>query len=278
MTNSTLLPKVIYHYCSVSAFKAIVESSTLWATHCRCLNDSTEFEEGARCLDEVLREQEAQAEQLGEETLMRKFVRRFRLMREEAKESTYVASLTRRGDMLSQWRGYADDGAGFSVGFEREGFPVYVERRADKTVTWSGQCSYDRDTFKGSVLKQVGSVLDEMRENGGEFSKRIEQRMRGVLAKMCTLKHSAFAEEEEWRFVAIVDTASPAVRFRPGPRGLIPYIELDVLDVSGVLPICEVYVGPTQSQEFAVHATKRFLGLHGYRTTEVKHSAAPYRT
>jgi hypothetical protein len=39
-------------------------------------------------------------------------------MRYEVTHSSYITCFSRKGDLLSQWRAYGDDGRGVSIGFD----------------------------------------------------------------------------------------------------------------------------------------------------------------
>lgn len=102
----------IYHYCSPSTFLSIIKHKELWLTSLTQSNDSAEG-------DWML------------EAWLKSFDRNCSSQKMRARGARLLVNSTRRdlsvlgtcfseeGDLLSQWRGYAADGAGFSIAFKR---------------------------------------------------------------------------------------------------------------------------------------------------------------
>ena len=109
--------KLLYHYTSQAGLLGIAESRTIWASSVFHLNDSSEFSYATKLE--------------GEEVKLRCMA--WRIFRREEYDQfyskilhmadslhlpkTFAASFSEAGDSLSQWRGYASDGNGFSIGF-----------------------------------------------------------------------------------------------------------------------------------------------------------------
>ena len=101
------MAELMYHYCSTRAFCEIVNSKTIWLSDLRATNDRMEgrwadsllsLPDGVPCIEKVRPV--------------------FSLERHWAfRSATYVACFSLGHDLLSQWRGYADDGKGVAVGF-----------------------------------------------------------------------------------------------------------------------------------------------------------------
>jgi hypothetical protein len=72
------------------------------------------------------------------------------------------------------------------------------------------------------------------------------------------------------------------IRFRGSPLGLIPYVELPLLDRAGVftgrLPLWQVMQGPTANPELSLESLRMYLESCGYGAhTEVSPSSIPLR-
>ncbi len=115
------IPSTLWHYTSYAALKGIVSSKQIWATEYRFLNDREEFLH-AKELAQKLAEEEPEytGQAFPAREMLQKAVNvvfntgylheeRLRIM---------VASFSEEGDQLSQWRGYADDSRGVSIGLD----------------------------------------------------------------------------------------------------------------------------------------------------------------
>lgn len=99
----------LYHYCSNEVFFSIVDRREIWLSSLNLSNDSMEGKLLSSVILQLASDDGLQADHL-------------RLLREQVEylEGYFDGlgfCLSERGDLLSQWRGYAADGAGVSIGF-----------------------------------------------------------------------------------------------------------------------------------------------------------------
>lgn len=100
---------IIYHYCSRTAFLGIVKSKSLWATDLLKMNDPHEVSQGKAIIEELFTEYFPDSKLIDNRSLF------------DFSDDLYLASsLSKKGNLLSQWRSYANDGTGFSVGIDAE--------------------------------------------------------------------------------------------------------------------------------------------------------------
>src|ERR1017187_4822675 len=127
--NRTQPDGLLYHYTNEAGLFGILRSSCIWATDYRFLNDTSEREHAVTLFSQELSMQAngRLAKRLGAA------IRRFDtsqtqdLVQEIYRSvSAYYVSFSSdandsplSGDRLSQWRGYAQNGQGFSLGFHR---------------------------------------------------------------------------------------------------------------------------------------------------------------
>jgi len=106
---------IVYYYCNESVFNSIIEQHKLWLTSIWDLNDSSEVHWTFKKLwpniqSELLLDASDKQREL------------INLINNDInigiyqKYMYYIICFSRYGDLLSQWRGYADDGRGFSIG------------------------------------------------------------------------------------------------------------------------------------------------------------------
>lgn len=98
-----------------------------------------------------------------------------------SKFSPYVCCFSEDGDLLSQWRGYASDGSGFSIGFNSDIFPCTHEmpRMANlgdesKEKLNLSRIEYDADKQK-SLVKHLVEFALRHEENGRQFDTNLMQ-------------------------------------------------------------------------------------------------------
>jgi hypothetical protein len=101
---------LIYHYCSVDSFFKIIESKSIWLSDSDYMNDSYE----GKWVDKLV---ENALSRIGKQDKISEFKKNYN--NEKAKKY-YLFCLSKNGDQLSQWRGYADDGKGVAIGFSRK--------------------------------------------------------------------------------------------------------------------------------------------------------------
>ena len=98
----------------------IISGGDLWLTNSRYSNDDEELNCGHRLVDSVLDElQKEAAADASRLNWLRKLRVRIRAARGD---QVYVCCFCERDNLLSQWRGYAENGGGVSLEFDPHGF------------------------------------------------------------------------------------------------------------------------------------------------------------
>nr|WP_253944178.1 DUF2971 domain-containing protein [Pseudogemmobacter hezensis] len=124
------------------------------------------------------------------------------------------ACFSEAGDQLSQWRGYAADGAGFAIAFDRSeleaAIPKEGEQAPELTNVIYGREAHDRrdDLFRSLHEPFFADFLDYS-VFGGFGSMSIDNTKSARDAKLCAVrklfafKNPAFVEEKEWRLLLV---------------------------------------------------------------------------
>jgi hypothetical protein len=274
--------ELIYHYCGADAFLKILTSHTIWHTSHSVLNDSMEREWGIRVFMEV-------AEQLrgecGDE-----FINRIEeiVLIANASSVAMISSYSLGGDVLSQWRAYADDGRGFAIGFSA----INMEMPAKSLLVL-----YENSAQIAELIGNIRHVFNYERSIGFPYNEEFRSHWFGFGLDLCAYKNPAFAEEMEIRRVHVSGLALGEVskriiplgaivggerrsdpipvRFRTGSRMLIPYVELDYTDAGKNTPVKQVILGPkNRNEELNVEV---FLSSVGLQDVTIKRSQASYR-
>jgi hypothetical protein len=215
-------PSELFHYTSPEGFIGIVTTKSLWASDMLSLNDASEAEYPRALIGEVFDLHRAAISDVDRERFKRQLLEyMFRL------HPPFVVCFCEDGDLLSQWRAYANGGEGFALRFD---FPWLASLnegsfRLQKVV-------YDRAKqleMVGSLLALVTSALSKYRFSAKEQT-HIWQSAAGFLeAWVVMFKAPAFAEEKEWRLGSVFGTSYPR-RFRRSGHRIVEYVEIPITD------------------------------------------------
>nr|WP_286775692.1 DUF2971 domain-containing protein [[Pseudomonas] sp. BICA1-14] len=283
--------ETLYHYCSTGTFAAILQTQSIWLSSLTLSNDSME---GQLVKETIIRL--AKEDNLSDHIC------------ERLKESLAFLErtlgglgfcLSEQGDLLSQWRGYADDAHGISIGFSKD----YLEKlsrkaaAANKSGLTLQKVQYDahEELVIGTYQKLKGlieegafrtpsfstilspknpeDILTEDKRTKNAHVKLIFQTL-SLVPQLFKLKSPAFREEAEWRLVSLV---APDIdndfSFRTVRDRVIPY-RVFQLEELGTPCINEVILGPKNKTPPEV--LKAMLKNAGLDTAKVKTSAATY--
>jgi hypothetical protein len=320
MADLSVIPdKAVYvkhpelmHYTTADGLKGIVTSKTLWASHTGFLNDS---EEVVGFLDNRLPmilkpELERHVSESVGYDLLDQLLKGFRAGFKEAQAQTqdhYVTSFCTASDewvsqngLLSQWRGYGQDG-GYAIVFDTKGLSSLLENDAkhyhdsEETLVF-GDVQYDEGIEALSFVCDE-QVLDHVQRVRDSFAACLKQEKSwedykafDSIAVLSTLwKHKGFKEEREVRIV--VGEPSPKIQgelanevttlFRKiyaFPRNgiVVPCIHLFEDQKLETLPIRRIIVGPHLDKAQRKKAVEILLQNQGLEA-EVSVSAIPFR-
>jgi hypothetical protein len=286
---------ILYHYCSNKNLLAILESHELWASELSMSNDRMEGRWIRTIFADLCNKKQINAHQQNQllahlDNLIAFF-------------GATGFCLSEYGDVLSQWRGYADDGAGVSVGFSKDYLDGLNGAFQDKEYgVVLHKVEYERDqqekqlapqfdnvmgwVEKGALRSTVGSLLYQPSETE---KKKIEDAFRhltfeflAMFPLLYTLKNPAFSEEHEWRLLSYVtrmpnrieDGDLPKLNFIAKSDRIVPVRRIPIeVDAS---PIAEVILGPRNVTPDNVISAA--LAKYGFKSVKVGRSTATYNS
>ena len=199
----------IYYYCSLEAFMSIMENSSIRMCDILKSNDSSEIEYGIKLLRRYLKNScvSFSNEHIVDNTIKEFFINidYNGLISEIINKNQlvyYCTCFSSERDLLSQWRGYANDGKGVAIGFYTQDFideGKYINVRFDKII-------YDEETQKQCLINCIKSQLDGIKESKGKtqlclYENAIKQAIFSFIYEIAFFKNEAFKEENEWRLV-----------------------------------------------------------------------------
>jgi len=286
-------PEILYHYTSQTGLKGMLNTKTIWASKIHYLNDSKEFALAlGLARDELDRRIKAAPSKVdcSRLELLRDTIYTFEYTIEGV--NTCVCCFSKRGDALSQWRGYGGGDAGFSVGFTKEWF-TRVKEAPDLSLI---RCIYDPECQQ----RLIQDAIDEFLATNAEREPDYWDRNRGYvdpdrprsyvplqhagddfaarLAVMAPrIKHQSFEDEKEWRLVA-ENVSAHELHHRPGRSMLIPYYKIPIGDEDKFDSIREIVVGPTPHLDLSAASVKSLAIAAGLdRKDLVKRTRIPFR-
>lgn len=197
----------LYHYCSADSLWAILQTRTLWMTSVYALNDSAELRWGRQLV----------AQALSEDTIEFRADFRFAVhaVFSDADKHTIpvVFSLSRSGDLLSQWRAYANDGLGFAISFNAQELQKQLPVNL-KAVNYDPNEQHQQI---GHSLKTFASMWRN--DNTASRSAVLEVLPTFAMDLLC-LKNPTFFEEREVRMVHLLLRRADGSLYDPGGHSL----------------------------------------------------------
>jgi hypothetical protein len=280
------LPELIYHYTTTAGLLGILDSKTLWATDAEFLNDAQELRYGrdqlcvslddeSRRLDSnpliesVNTEVRARADMLSHAAsiLRRGQNNQYRDLIEET--GIFVTCFCEDGDLLSQWRSYA--AGGYALGFN----PSVLLRRFSSLEGIQVdfvKVGYGLSAVEAMIPRVLEAVEPEPDASPLTRVFSFYQAARAAVRGLASIKHPAFQEEQEWRFIASVGDDWP-IHHRIGVPAVVPYISLPM----ALSALESVTVGPGPDMDLRLRGVQSLLSQHKKVNPIVRSSAAPFR-
>ena len=281
------MDQILYHYCGLDAFLSIIKNSTLWLSDIRKSND---YLECVYCRDKINEKIRGFLED--DKEALEAWDFGYNINSDLSMDMiSYVACFSENKDQLSQWRGYADNGAGIAVEFTRESFAdikeaapshisfrkvIYDEKEQEKFIE-----RIARESIKAMETKPVAQVAAELNQN--------------YRLQFPVLKNASFEEEAEWRII-FNDSFSKrkrhvgknilfsGIRYTVREKRLVSYIEMDFSKLK-YNAIKEIWIGP--KAEVEIQDILHLLDVYGYyddvenynesAPIKIAHSASSYR-
>jgi hypothetical protein len=269
-------PPILYHYTSIAGLDGITTSNSVWATAAQYMNDTKEYtlavEIARRQLDGAYHQESA----VGKKRLVEYL--RDQLERMEHLE-VCIFSLSSRGDLLSQWRGYCPPNGGYSIGFAAEEMRMVVATQGAFLAPCIYVINAQEVLVKDALRPLLQRLPEEMPADDRVFRDEAEKWSPFLFEQLeliaPLIKHYAFEEEQEWRVIWIPGLQ---LKYRVGRGTFIPYADITLEHEGRAVSINEIVVGPMQDQSAAINALSGALHAKGRKYRLIRSSQAPYRT
>ena len=296
----------IYHYCSLETFVSIMENSSVRMCDILKSNDSAEIEYGRKLLRKYLK---SLCLSFCNEHISDSGIKAFFLnidyntviteMIDNNQLIYYTACFSSERDLLSQWRGYANDGKGVAIGFFTQDF---INESNYKNVRF-GKIIYDEETQKNCLNEYIQKRLMGVEEAKGKeclclYENAIKQAIHSFLYEIAFFKSEAFKEESEWRLVCYLnydnldsatvnkegfhpicyegianfgsdcdDLITRKIKFKCTDKKLVSYIDFNFQNVKKSI-VSDIMIGP--KAQVSNTDISLFLSVNGYDLSKIK--------
>ena len=267
------IPDEVYHYTDAAGLIGILQSKQLWATEYRFMNDAAEIELGLRRAKQIVR-----SLSLKEKVdRRRRFLQRLlRKLDDGNEKSSYVISLTEERDDLSQWRGYANNGLGYVLGFDGK---CINEIAKDDTQSF-GKVYYSSSKQEAILNQAISDMYDYMNKErkGSPRVSDMEEccdELEAVISSLAaSFKHLSFSSENEWRLHHYPEKAD--IRVRAATGKLVPYVPVNLFCEDTSFPLRSIGIGPGFRARENKYALEKLLNQHSIEA-EIYFASTPYR-
>ena len=306
-------PELVWHYTDTNALISIIENHRLWASSAAFMNDTNEMQTRHRAFCRTYAQIRSSLKTTQQEELDKVYHHDAPAI---GSQPQFLLSASESADALTLWRSYGSTDSVFSIGLDtsvelkvipqlketshpdpptgyfeefedvhEDGY-TYVMCNPDiehddvsqwskvKYVPRSGDVAHEehlRNLAARALVKNTNSIRIPPSASSGSNNSR-------ALANL--EKDQSFADEREVRIIAIINPEWKFVKYRSGPQGLTPYIELGTIHEQsiGKLPIRQIMIGPnsvnTENQKVSLRS---LLDSNGYSEVQILVSEIPYR-
>lgn len=279
----------LYHYTSLGALLNIVPTKAIRATEIRYFSDFAEGRHGAELLAIAIDHERTMGRLPTDPFSVRLFSQFLTWLHYllNGGPRVFAACFTPKGNLLSQWRGYCPPAKGVSLGFAPD--PLCAAAESQRPTFRVGKCIYERDKQLDIVTAIISGVSELARTKGEDtkaqpiwsFTHIFREIENDLLHVVALLKDNSFHEEEEWRFVSVVERHEDApIRYREGTSTLVPFVDFKLpMAAPGGPDLDRVIIGPTPHVDNSKSAIESFLSKSGTPSeNKVWYCEIPYRT
>jgi hypothetical protein len=279
------LPINLYHYTDATGLLGISNSSNLFLTDIRFLNDRQEFYHAFEIAAEFLQNFKYESDidyKLSQLThnIITGFIIDYR---KEALIAPYVISFSVDNDNLSLWRGYCTEG-GYSIGINSS-ILLYI---ANKHNLYLRPCLYSKEIKLKIVEETFKYIIDVFKRDHclidfDSFNKLTDDTIISCINKYISLimelspvfKHESFKDEQEWRIFTSMNKYRTL--YHNKRNNIVPYIELDISNFDGQLIFSNITCSPKLGEYPIQYSIENFFNSQNIKYESIDLSKAPFR-
>lgn len=266
---------MIYHYCSMEAFKEILSSKSIWLSDSMFMNDKYEGRWIDKIVEEVLEslEDDHSKEQLGQ------YKQQYNLLKNK---KAYMCCFSKESDKLSQWRAYADNASGIAIGFSRKAIGLtsnfdFELALVDVLYNKEEQVRIIKESVKFSLS---GSDIKRDKEVAYYFKNPSfyeEGEVRFLYTPENDMNQYVFSDPHASEYYKLMSNNISGIKQRVSGKEKIPYFEYDLTGTmkgfsSDLIP--KIIIGPRKRTN--LEEIEELLVTQGLNCTEVEYSVSSY--
>lgn len=244
--SSTLDSQLLFHYTNSKGLLGIIEKGEIWITRISYLNDSSELQLAFNYMRDEIKRQLKGIEKKRTDNDLNQMMKDLEFKNLKISNNIGVASFSKRGNQLSQWRGYCEVGDGYSLGFDYMRLKNLLLENSNNKYRLC-PCEYNEEKQRHLIRDLINSTSVE------NFIFQEE-----ALSLAPIIKSDKFKEEEEWRLISSQLSYEKA-EFRGGKSSIIPYWKFDTQIKDNLR---KIYIGPTPEPELSEYALQGLIMRH----------------
>ncbi|MGM0582931.1 MAG: DUF2971 domain-containing protein [Bacteroidota bacterium] len=256
----------LFHYTSLEGLKGILSTRSLWFSHASTLNDPLELQYGRQLIKDVINENINSDIDESLRTFYHQLKVQLNTMGELV-HHPFITCFCEEGDLLSQWRSYAKEGVGYSIGFKfssdthlatninelDESKPIFLRKVIYQPEKQRKLIQTYLDQVVPIAIEEIKDIQKDKKDSHPAAVLGI-QASNPLIDLMLSFKHPAFHEEKEWRLIRVTrenyDTKN--LKFREDESNLIPYRSMHVYDKNdneNFFPCTSIINGPSSNTD-----------------------------
>ena len=266
----------LYHYCSVAVMQSIIENKFLRLSSAIETNDKTEYKYFEKALEEYAGTTKTESVLI--KNAVKEVVRQATSVKRE-KYRPYICCLSKEKDLLSQWRGYGDDGRGVAIRFDFEKTGQFVQKsnmNKIETAPFITEIEYAETERIKSVPIVFHNMLSYVAVANPTYEETYKLGVWQAAVASISLKHFGFLEEQEYRIVWLDNGENhPDVQeefcTRNGELKKCFHFNLDVKNA-----VKEIILGPKCKMKKDDPEFVSFLESNNLQDVKISESSIPY--
>jgi len=288
--------KLLYHYTNLGGLEGIISGQRLWFTDYQHMKDPSEVRYFVDLIKQVV-------DNYKDETSNHNLSIFHSIFESTLKKHLICTiSFCEQKNYLPAWRWYANNGAGFAIGFKsqvRERFAKFQDEPIQPWIFGEYRIAYDHKELK-VVIEKMLDILNNVTHDIFDPKVKEEKFLElsswiGIhllsLAPQC--KHAGYKEENEYRFAMFSPHKRIVNRINENPgadeRGffyrdngrennvLVNPIPTIISEQFSKDCISEIWIGPACHKKQAEYKVREILNKHGYGEIPIRYSDIPYR-
>ena len=218
-----ICPETIYHYCSVKTMKSIFDNASLWLSDMAQTNDYTENHWVMGIVPDIFHRFLDEYKSNLDDKVLHRIQGILKDIFDKiaaysipnvSNTKKFITCFSEKGDLLGQWRAYADDGRGVSIGFNSEVFNFFKDSNQYEFI----KVIYNQKEMEKFLYKVVSEnfkyIIDDCIERdaiddclyGMKF--QVSILINTIYNEGFIFKNGNFEEENEWRLYRNILTSN----------------------------------------------------------------------